>query len=53
MRLVLQISSLPVVQRVIALGTLCAIELRAEGADAGYAAILLHLLIALHVFMIC
>lgn len=35
--LVLQISSHPVVHRVVALGTLCAIELLAEGCNAGYA----------------
>lgn len=34
--LVRQISSIPVVQRVVALGTLCALELRAEGRNAGY-----------------
>lgn len=39
MKIVLQISSLQAVQRVIALGTLCAIQLRAEGADAGYASL--------------
>ncbi|ONK70535.1 uncharacterized protein A4U43_C05F34720 [Asparagus officinalis] len=38
-KLVLQISSLPAVQRVVALGTLCAIELRAKGAEAGYASL--------------
>ncbi|KAL0453480.1 UNVERIFIED_CONTAM: Bifunctional dethiobiotin synthetase/7,8-diamino-pelargonic acid aminotransferase, mitochondrial [Sesamum latifolium] len=35
--LVSQISLLPAVHRVVALGTLCAIELLAEGCDAGYA----------------
>ncbi|XP_073278124.1 bifunctional dethiobiotin synthetase/7,8-diamino-pelargonic acid aminotransferase, mitochondrial isoform X1 [Primulina huaijiensis] len=35
--LVLQISSHPVVHRVVALGTLCAVELLAEGCNAGYA----------------
>ncbi|PIN20538.1 Acetylornithine aminotransferase [Handroanthus impetiginosus] len=35
--LVLQISLLPAVNRVVSLGTLCAIELRAEGCNAGYA----------------
>lgn len=39
MKLVLKISSLPSVQRVVALGTLCAIELKAEGADTGYASL--------------
>ncbi|KAG8367701.1 hypothetical protein BUALT_Bualt16G0100400 [Buddleja alternifolia] len=34
--LVLQISLSPAVHRVVALGTLCAIELLAEGSDAGY-----------------
>ncbi|GMY35413.1 bifunctional dethiobiotin synthetase/7,8-diamino-pelargonic acid aminotransferase, mitochondrial [Fagus crenata] len=34
--LVRQISSHPAVQRVVALGTLCALELRAEGSNAGY-----------------
>ncbi|KAK1391594.1 hypothetical protein POM88_010650 [Heracleum sosnowskyi] len=37
MELVHQISLHPVVQRVVALGTLCALELRAEGCNAGYA----------------
>ncbi|XP_059637217.1 bifunctional dethiobiotin synthetase/7,8-diamino-pelargonic acid aminotransferase, mitochondrial [Cornus florida] len=36
MELVQQISSLPVVQRVVSLGTLCALELQAEGCNAGY-----------------
>lgn len=31
-----EISSHPAVQRVVALGTLCALELRAEGSNAGY-----------------
>jgi dethiobiotin synthetase/adenosylmethionine--8-amino-7-oxononanoate aminotransferase len=31
-----QLSSLPNVKRVVSLGTLCAIELKAEGSDAGY-----------------
>ncbi|GFQ01905.1 bifunctional dethiobiotin synthetase/7 8-diamino-pelargonic acid aminotransferase mitochondrial [Phtheirospermum japonicum] len=35
--LVEQISLLPAVRRVVALGTLCAIELLAEGSNAGYA----------------
>ncbi|KAK4404550.1 Bifunctional dethiobiotin synthetase/7,8-diamino-pelargonic acid aminotransferase, mitochondrial [Sesamum angolense] len=35
--LVSQISLLPAVHRVVALGTLCAIELLAEGSNAGYA----------------
>ncbi|KAK4415274.1 Bifunctional dethiobiotin synthetase/7,8-diamino-pelargonic acid aminotransferase, mitochondrial [Sesamum alatum] len=35
--LVSQISLLPAVHRVVALGTLCAIELQAEGCNAGYA----------------
>ena len=34
--LVRQISSHPAVQRVVAMGTLCALELRAEGSNAGY-----------------
>ncbi|KAK9275394.1 hypothetical protein L1049_022658 [Liquidambar formosana] len=34
--LVQQISSHPAVQRVVTLGTLCALELRAEGSNAGY-----------------
>jgi dethiobiotin synthetase/adenosylmethionine--8-amino-7-oxononanoate aminotransferase len=34
--LVNQLSSLPSVKRVVSLGTLCAIELEAEGPDAGY-----------------
>ncbi|KAK4481850.1 hypothetical protein RD792_012761 [Penstemon davidsonii] len=34
--LVVQISSHPAVHRVVALGTLCAIELLAEGSNAGY-----------------
>lgn len=34
--LVKQLSSLPNVKRVVSLGTLCAIELKAEGSDAGY-----------------
>lgn len=33
--LVHQISLHPVVQRVVALGTLCALELKAEGCNAG------------------
>uniref|UniRef100_A0A0A9CZW8 BIO1 n=1 Tax=Arundo donax TaxID=35708 RepID=A0A0A9CZW8_ARUDO len=37
--LVQQLSSLPNVKRVVSLGTLCAIELRAEGSDAGYASL--------------
>ncbi|KAL6525441.1 Bifunctional dethiobiotin synthetase/7,8-diamino-pelargonic acid aminotransferase, mitochondrial [Orobanche hederae] len=36
-KLVVQISLLPAVHRVVALGTLCAIELLAEGSNAGYA----------------
>lgn len=35
--LVKQLSSLPNVKRVVSIGTLCAIELMAEGPDAGYA----------------
>ena len=31
-----QLSSLPNVKRVVSLGTLCAIELKAEESDAGY-----------------
>lgn len=34
--LVLQMSSHPAVQRVVTLGTLCALELRAEGSNSGY-----------------
>ncbi|WVZ94342.1 hypothetical protein U9M48_040243 [Paspalum notatum var. saurae] len=37
--LVMQLSSLPNVKRVVSLGTLCAIELKAEGSDAGYASV--------------
>nr|CAB3482573.1 unnamed protein product [Digitaria exilis] len=37
--LVNQLSSLPNVKRVISIGTLCAIELKAEGSDAGYASL--------------
>ncbi|XP_078433990.1 adenosylmethionine-8-amino-7-oxononanoate transaminase isoform X2 [Wolffia australiana] len=37
--LVQQVSSHFAVRRVVALGTLCAIELRAEGSDAGYASL--------------
>ncbi|XP_077238285.1 adenosylmethionine-8-amino-7-oxononanoate transaminase [Tasmannia lanceolata] len=37
--LVRHISSHSAVRRVVALGTLCAIELRAEGCDAGYASL--------------
>lgn len=37
MELVHQISLHPVVERVVVLGTLCALELRAEGCNAGYA----------------
>lgn len=37
--LVNQLSSLPNVKRVVSLGTLCAIELKAEGSDAGYASL--------------
>ncbi|EPS73895.1 hypothetical protein M569_00862, partial [Genlisea aurea] len=35
--LVVRLSSLPNVSRVVALGTLCAIELAAQGSDVGYA----------------
>lgn len=35
-KLVYQISSHPAIQRVVVLGTLCAIELRVEGCNAGY-----------------
>lgn len=35
--MVRQISLLPAVHRVVVLGTLCALELRAEGSNAGYA----------------
>ncbi|PKA50617.1 Bifunctional dethiobiotin synthetase/7,8-diamino-pelargonic acid aminotransferase, mitochondrial [Apostasia shenzhenica] len=38
-KLVHQISSLPAVKRVVALGTLCAIELHAKGIDLGYASL--------------
>ncbi|KAK6783709.1 hypothetical protein RDI58_017163 [Solanum bulbocastanum] len=34
-----QISLLPAVHRVVVLGTLCALELRAEGSNAGYASL--------------
>ncbi|XP_021304673.1 bifunctional dethiobiotin synthetase/7,8-diamino-pelargonic acid aminotransferase, mitochondrial isoform X2 [Sorghum bicolor] len=37
--LVKQLSSLPNVKRVVSLGTICAIELKAEGSDAGYASL--------------
>ncbi|KAM0931081.1 hypothetical protein ACQ4PT_000574 [Festuca glaucescens] len=37
--LVNQLSSLPNVRRVVSLGTLCAIELKADGSDAGYASL--------------
>ncbi|CAM0911561.1 unnamed protein product [Alopecurus aequalis] len=37
--LVNQLSSLSNVKRVVSLGTLCAIELKAEGSDAGYASL--------------
>ncbi|OEL16248.1 Bifunctional dethiobiotin synthetase/7,8-diamino-pelargonic acid aminotransferase, mitochondrial [Dichanthelium oligosanthes] len=37
--LVKQLSSLPNVKRVVSIGTLCAIELKAEGSDAGYASL--------------
>lgn len=39
MKFVHQISSFPAVKRVVALGTLLAIELRAKGADLGYASL--------------
>lgn len=39
MKLIHQISSLPSVKRVVALGTLCAIELHAIGPDSGYASL--------------
>ncbi|KAK7265291.1 hypothetical protein RJT34_32909 [Clitoria ternatea] len=35
-KMIHQISSHPAVQRVVALGTLCALELKAEGNNAGY-----------------
>ncbi|CAL0325586.1 unnamed protein product [Lupinus luteus] len=35
-KMVRQLSSHPAVQRVVALGTLCALELKAEGSNAGY-----------------
>jgi len=34
--MVRRISSHPVIQRVVTLGTLCALELKAEGTSAGY-----------------
>jgi hypothetical protein len=34
--LVQQLSSLPNVRRVVSIGTLCAVELVAQGPDAGY-----------------
>jgi len=37
--IVKQLSSLPNVKRVVSIGTLCAIELKAEGLDAGYASL--------------
>ncbi|PAN34389.1 hypothetical protein PAHAL_6G089000 [Panicum hallii] len=37
--LVKQLSSLPNVKRVVSIGTLCAIELKAEGLDSGYASL--------------
>ncbi|XP_055823033.1 bifunctional dethiobiotin synthetase/7,8-diamino-pelargonic acid aminotransferase, mitochondrial [Solanum dulcamara] len=37
--MVRQISLLPAVHRVVVLGTLCALELRAEGSNAGYASL--------------
>ncbi|KAL6842248.1 hypothetical protein ACP4OV_027896 [Aristida adscensionis] len=37
--LVQKLSSLPNVKRVLSLGTLCAIELKAEGSDSGYASL--------------
>ncbi|CAK9147590.1 unnamed protein product [Ilex paraguariensis] len=39
LELVQNISLLPAIQRVVALGTLCAVELRAEGCNAGYASL--------------
>uniref|UniRef100_A0ACD6A3R8 Uncharacterized protein n=1 Tax=Avena sativa TaxID=4498 RepID=A0ACD6A3R8_AVESA len=45
--LVNQLSSLPNVKRVVSLGTLCAIELKAEGSDAGYASLCARSLIQL------
>jgi len=35
-KMVHRISSHPAIQRVVALGTLCALELKAEGNNAGY-----------------
>ncbi|KAK1290895.1 hypothetical protein QJS10_CPB18g00222 [Acorus calamus] len=43
--LVRQVSSHSAVQRVVALGTLCAIELKANGCDSGYASIYLSSLV--------
>lgn len=37
-----QISLLQTVDRVVALGTLCALELRAEGSNAGYYLLTIH-----------
>ncbi|CAK9181202.1 unnamed protein product [Ilex paraguariensis] len=39
LELVQNISLHPAIQRVVALGTLCAVELRAEGCNAGYASL--------------
>ncbi|MED6191570.1 Bifunctional dethiobiotin synthetase/7,8-diamino-pelargonic acid aminotransferase, mitochondrial [Stylosanthes scabra] len=38
-KMVHKISSHPAVERVVALGTLCALELKAEGSNAGYASL--------------
>jgi len=35
-KMVRRISSHPAIQRVVTLGTLCALELKAEGTSAGY-----------------
>ncbi|GJN09705.1 hypothetical protein PR202_ga27735 [Eleusine coracana subsp. coracana] len=37
--LVQQLSSLPNVERVVSIGTVCVIELKAQGSDAGYASL--------------
>lgn len=38
--IITKISSLPNVKRIVSVGTICAIELEAEGSDAGYAVII-------------
>lgn len=49
-KLVYQISSHPAIKRVVVLGTLCAIELQAEGCNAGYGQLTLYYIyvVALH-----